>query len=66
MRLWGEGLSVWRKMNGSGKGADCGRIRKEQRIRGGDEAERSRKGARISRVLEHERRQNKTSTKVKG
>ena len=50
----------------SGKGADCGRIRKEKGIRGWGEAERSRKGARIRRVLEDERRQDKTSTKVKG
>ena len=35
----------------SGKGADCGRIRKQKRIRGGDEAERSRKGARIRFIL---------------
>ena len=51
----------------SGKGADCGRIRKEKGIRGGDEAERCRMpvGARIRRVLEDERRQDKTSTKVK-
>ena len=49
-----------------GKGADCGRIRKEKGIREGDEAERSHKGARIRRVLEDERRQDKTSTKVKG
>ena len=50
----------------SGKGADCGRIREEKGIRGGDKVERSRKGARIRRVLEDERRQDKTSTKVKG
>ena len=50
----------------SGKGADCGRIRKEKGIRGGDEAERSRKGARIRRVLEDERRQDKTSNESQG
>ena len=50
----------------SGKGENWGRIRKEKAIRGGDEAERSRKGARFRRVLEEERRQDKTSTKVKG
>ena len=50
----------------SGKEADCGRIRKEKGISGEDEAERSCKGARIRRVLEDERRQDKTSTKVKG
>ena len=50
----------------SGKGVGCGRIRKEKRIRGGDEVERSRKGARIKRVLEDEKKQDKTSTKVKG
>ena len=36
----------------SGKGADCGRICKEKGIRGGNEPERSRKGARIRRVPE--------------
>ena len=50
----------------SGKGVDCGRICKEKGIRGRDEVERSRKGARIRRVLEDERRQDNTSTKVKG
>ena len=50
----------------SGKRADCGQIRKEKGIRGGDEAGRSRTGARIRGVLEDERRQDKTSTKVKG
>ena len=50
----------------SGKGVDCGRIRKEKGIRGGDEAERRRKGARIKSVVEDERRQDKTSTKVNG
>ena len=49
-----------------GKGADCGQIRKEKGIRGGDKAERSRKGPRIRRVLEDKKKQNKTSTKVKG
>ena len=50
----------------SGNGADCGQIRKEKGIRGGDEVERSRKGDRIRRVLDDERRQDKISMKVKG
>ena len=48
----------------SGKGADCRRIQKEKGIGVGDEAERSRKGARIRRVLEDEYRQDETYTKV--
>ena len=48
----------------SGKGADCGRIRKEKGKGGGDGAERSRQGAKIRRVLEDEKKQDKTSTKV--
>ena len=46
------------------KGADCGRIRKEKGKGGGDGAERSREGAKIRRVLEDEKKQDKTSTKV--
>ena len=65
-RLWDEGRRVRRKINGIGKRSGLLMDLKEKGIRGGDEAERSCKGARIRRVLEDERRQDKTSTKVKG
>ena len=48
----------------SGKEADCGRIRKERERGGGDGAERSRESAKIRRVLEDEKKQDKTSKKV--
>ena len=48
----------------SGKGADCGRIRKEKGKGGGGWGERSREGAKIRRVLEDEKKQDKTSRKV--
>ena len=65
-RVWGEGRRVRRKMNGVGKRSGLRTDPQRKGIRGGDEAERSRKDARIRRVLEDERRQDKTSTKVKG
>ena len=63
-RFWGEWMRVRRKMNGvrkrSGLRTDPQRKGKE----GGDGAERSREGAKIRRVLEDEKKQDKTSTKV--
>ena len=50
----------------SGKGADCGRFRKQKGIRRVDEAERTRKGARIRRFLEDERRQGKDIQESQG
>ena len=50
----------------SGKGADCGRIHKARERSGRDWAERSHEGAKIRRVLEDEKKQDKTSTKVQG
>ena len=48
----------------SGKGADSGRFRKERERGGGDGVESSREGAKIRIVLEDEKKQDKTSTKV--
>ena len=44
-----------------GKGADCGQICKEEGKGEGHGAERRREGAKIRRVLEDEKKQDKTS-----
>ena len=44
----------------SGKGADCRLIRREKGKGGGDGAGRRREGAKIRRVLEDEKKQDKT------
>ena len=43
----------------SGKGVDCGWIRKEMERAGGDGAGSSREGAKIRRVLEYEKKQDR-------
>ena len=46
VRSWGEGMRISIKMNGVGKGADCGQIRKERESKGGmggQEAARAQK-----------------------
>ena len=66
-RLWGEGMRIRRKMNGVGKRS--GLLTDPQRKGkgwGGDGEERSREGAKIRRVLEDEKKQDKTSTEVQG
>jgi hypothetical protein len=64
-RLWGEGRTVRRKMNGVGKRSGLRTDPQGKREkRGGDGAERSREGATIKRVLEDEKKRDKTSRKV--
>ena len=53
-------------MNGVGKRSGLRTDLQRKGNKGRDQAERSRKGARIRRVLEDEKKQDKTSTKVKG
>ena len=63
-RLWDEGMRIRRNMNGVGKRS---RLRTDPQRKGkggGDGVERSREGAKIRRVLEDEKKQDKTSTKV--
>ena len=63
-RLWGEGMRIRRKMNGVGKRSGLRTDPQRKGKGGGDGAERSREGANIRRVLEDEKKQDKTSTKV--
>ena len=58
-------MRVRRKMNGIGKRSGL-RTDPQRKGKGGggDWAERSREGAKIRRVLEDEKKQDKTSTKV--
>ena len=63
-RLWSEGMRVWRKMNGVGKRSGLRTDPQRKGKGGGDRAERSREGVKIRRVLEDEKKQDKTSTKV--
>ena len=64
-RLWGEGMKIRRKVNGVGKRSGL-RTDPQRNGKGGqgDGAERNREGAKIRRVLEDEKKQDKTSTKV--
>ena len=57
-------MRVRRKMNSVGKRSGLRTDQQRKGKGGGDGAERSREGAKIRRILEDDKKQDKTSTKV--